>query len=210
MPIEDLKIKLIKNRNSPGMALPLYTITYKEDLKRPYYPSYQILTALIGKSDVFIELNSDLAVASANDRLDTVKNYQETAGSIPGIEFRSRKIPSAQRPTILGFLFETQKKLEAEELVVFIPNSVWTGEKFMEALPVNGARYYITKEPGTAVTGLPDGRSILEGFWNMTDEDKANIFKFILFDTPFLGRMGITACGTDEKGLFELLGKKGK
>ncbi len=210
MPIDDLKIKLIKNRNSPGMALPLYTITYKEDPKRPYHPSYQILTALIGQSGVFIELNSDLAVASANDRLNTVRDYQETARSIPGIEFRSRKIPSAQKPTILGFLFESQKKLEAEEFVVFIPNSVWNDEKFMETLPVNGARYYITKEPGIAVTELPDGRSILDGFWNMTDEEKADIFKFILFDTPFLGRMGITACGTNEPELFELLGKKGK
>ncbi len=210
MPIEDLKIKLIKNRNSPGMDLPLYTISYKEDLKRPYYASYQILTALIGQSGVFIELNSDLAVVAPNDRLNTVRNYKQIAGSVPGIEFRSRKIQSAQRPTILGFLFETQKKLEAEELVVFIPNSVWTGDKFMEALPINGARYYITKEPEGEVTGLPDVRSILEGFWNMTDEDKADMFKFILFDHPFLGRMGITACGTDEQELFELLGKKVK
>lgn len=210
MPIEDLKIKLIKNRNSPGMALPLYTITYKEDPKRPYYPSYQILTALIGQSGVFIELNSDLAVAAPSDRLNTVRNYKEIAGSIPGIEFRARKIPSAQRPAILGFLFESQKKLEAAELLVFVPNSVWNGEKFMETLPVNGARYYITKGPATAATGLPDGRSILDGFWNMTDEEKEDIFKFILFDNPSLGRMGITACGTDEPELSELLGKKGK
>jgi hypothetical protein len=210
MPIEDLKIKLIKNRNSPSMALPIYTITYKEDPKRPYYPSYQILTALIGQSDVFIELNSDLAVASTNDRMGTVRNYQETAGLIPGIEFRSRRIPSAQRPTILGFQFGTQKKLEAEEIVMFIPKSVWNSEKFMETLPVNGARYYITKETGIAVTGLPDGRSILEGFWNMTDGEKADIFKFILFDTPHLGRMGMAACATDEPELLELLGKKGK
>lgn len=209
MPIEDLKVKLMRNRNDPGMGLPLYTISYKADPKRPYYPSYQILTALIGQSGVFIELNSDLAVAAQNDRLDTVRNYKETVGKVTGIEFRSRRLPSAHRPTILGFQFETQKKHEAEELVVFIPNNVWSGEKFMETLPVNGARYYIAKEHGNAAMEMPDGHSVLEGFWNMNDEDKADIFKFILFDTPFLGRMGITACNTDERELFELLGKQG-
>ncbi|HEX2945551.1 MAG TPA: hypothetical protein VHT96_06320 [Clostridia bacterium] len=210
MPIEDLKIKLIRNRNNPGTGLPIYTISYKGDPKRPYYPSYQILTALIGQSGVFIELNSDLTVTAKNDRLDTVRKYKEIVSAIPGIEFRSRKIPSVQRPMILGFPIQARKKLEAEELVAFIPKSVWDDEKFMEALPVDGARYYIAKEPEEALTGLPDSRSILEGFWGMAEENKAEIFKFILFDTPVLGRMGITSCGTDEQELSGLFGKKDK
>lgn len=181
------------------MNSPLYSITYKVNSKRPYLPSYEILSAFVGQNDVIIELSTDMLMNVQSNVHEYAKKYLDKLNSAFSLEYCSRKVPSAQKPSVLGFLFQTQKKIEADELIIDIPNTIWTDERFMEMLPVHGAKYYITKEPAK-------DRNILNRIWCMPEEEKGDTFKFILNDYPWYGKMGISVSSLDENELRRLLG----
>lgn len=198
MTLDNYKLKLNKNGDSSNIDIPQYSITYRTNSKKPNHASYDILSALKENNDVIIEISTDLFFDSGANKEDYVNQFLNAINSL-NIKYIHRKIPSAKKPSIFGFSIESKKKVEAHEIIAYVPDGVWAEGSLRDNLPISGARYYITKEP------MGD-TNILNDIRNMSEEEKAGIFRLIIFDLALLGQIGINSSFLEAGELNRLLG----
>lgn len=198
MAIGKYRIKIKKNRDTVNVDYPQYSLIYKKDTRNPNRASYDILSAFIGNGDIVMEYNSDLHIELggkkmqyAAELLNQIHTYQ--------LEFVHKNNPSQHRVTLFGVPLENRKKAEADEVVAYVPNHIWKEETFVDVLPACGARYYITR-------GALDAGSILDTLQKMSEEEKTETFKLIVFDLTSFGQMGISTKYLGLDDLNELLG----
>lgn len=199
MDIVSNNIKIKENKGGGSPDAPRFTLFYnqKGSLQEAQQFSYSLLSRLRGDSDVIMELNSDLFVSNGKNKSDIIQSYVEYARK-QGLSYRYRKLPSAGGKSFFEKLLSQQKIQEAHELVMHIPSGTWASEGFSSCINTGGARYYFT---GTAEIpdDLPDEMS------KMTDTDKLDFFKMIVFDLCIMGNMGINTRSMELNDLKNLL-----
>ncbi len=187
MEINSKNIKIKDNKNENSMDSARFTLNYNQpgNPQEAQLFAYKLLSLLKGGSDVVMELNSDLFVANDKPQGDIIQFYVDYAKRL-GLNYRYRKLPSASNKSIFSRLLSPSKKQEAHELVIHVPAGIWEGEGFYEYINIYGARYYFTRSP-EAQGDLPDEMS------KMTDSDKFDFFKMVVFDLSIMGNMGINS-----------------
>lgn len=195
MLLSKYKIKLRKNPGRINEGLPRYSLTYKSDPVTAARTSHEILSAFIGGNDVVIEINTDMS-GPLHDQDDPVEAFLVRTGAF-GLACRKRKVLSEKDKTVLGFA--VRSKRQACEALIYIPNSVWNHPDMMDCLPLYGARYYITEETG-------EFSSKLDEIAMMSEEDKAQAFRMIVFDLAICGQMGVTSSSLSLEEIKGMLG----
>lgn len=195
MSLSKYRIKLRKNKGVIAEGLPQYSLTYKNDPVSAGRISHEILSAFIGSDDVIIEINSDM---SGPDRrqIDPAALLIEKAEEL-GLASRKKKVLSEKGNAVLGFLVRSKK--QATEALIHIPNDVWNHPDLKSCLPLYGARYYITK-------GASDAPSMLDKMPEMSEEEKAEAFRMIVFDLAVYGQMGILSASISMEDIKRMLG----
>ena len=184
MSLDKYKVKFKKNSNEICGDAPQYSITYKSDLKNASSISHEIISAFIGKSDVIVEINSDMS-GIGPDRSNSVDGFIGKTGAF-NLSYRMRNVQSEKNSSAFGFVLDLRKKKQAKEALIHIPNAVWNHPAFGSCLPLHGARYYVAKESD-------DFSGRLEKIECMSLSDKADVFKAVIFDLAICGQMGISS-----------------
>ena len=187
MDISSKTIKLKDNKTENCLDSARFTLNYSQskDPQAGRLFTYRLLSLLKGSSDVIMEINSDLLVSNEKSKSDIIQFYVEYAKKL-GLNYRYRKLPSSGSKSFFGKLLNQQKQQEAHELVIHIPAGIWEMEGFCDYINTCGTRYYFTGSEKFS-GDLPDEMS------KMTDNDKFNFFKMVVFDVSIMGNMGINS-----------------
>ncbi len=178
------RIRIKENKTWSSLNTPRFTLSLEENVssEKQKEQSYDVLSRLIGDSDIIIELNSTL-LSLPNPRREAyaLKFLQDIRAL--GIEYRYSKASSTASPSPLGGLFGS-KSTQAHQIIAHIPNGTWQKAEMKDALSLYGASYFIPKEKH-------GGSEMLEDFLKMLDEEKLHYFKLAVFDIICSNRMGI-------------------
>jgi hypothetical protein len=185
-------IRLKENSTKDSLETARFFLNYKqskipEDAKKV---SHEILSVLKGDSDVIMEINTNLLFSSPKPGSEIVQNFIEFAKD-NSLDYKFRKIPATTNQNIMSKLF-APKKQEAQELIIFIPSPAWHSNSFGSILNLYGTKYHFLDNPAP---------SILDDLLAMSDPEKLDSCKFIVFDLGLLGNMGIN---TKKYNLSEL------
>lgn len=185
MDMDAKKIKLKQNKPDGSLVSPDFSISFKQSVseKENRQNSYDILSVLKGNNDVVIEANSSLFNLPASQRESSAMDFLDTIRAL-GLDYRYRKTASSSAPSFLSQLFGMNKNSSAHEILAYVPHSVWKTEDFCKAIPVFGARYYITDGPA-------ESSKLLDDMSKMLDEEKRDFFKLIVFDASSFSYMGV-------------------
>jgi len=193
-------IKFKANKVSNDTDLPQYSISYmtnnaKIDNKKI---SFELISALKEDSDIVLEINSSLFSFSQLSRENIALQFLEDIRHI-GFDYLYRKVPSASR-SFLSHLFGLGKKDDqAHEILVYIPDESWNKETLYNIIPTNGVKYYITKDN-------TQGRKVMDDLYQITDDEKLNAFKLVIFDVSSFGQMGIKSRSLTADDIKRLIG----
>ena len=196
MSMDKYKLKLSRN-NDKNKETPRYSLTYKPGARSVSYVCHDILSAMIGEHDVMIELSTDLLFGPRGKERAYVAAFLNRINDFR-VAVLYRSVPSDRKNMIFGVPIDKRKKEMADEVVAYVPNTVWREASFADIIPIYGARYYVWKEPLDAETAVNE-------FWEMGEDEKACAFNLIIFDIAAIGQAGIdTKLG--EETLRRMLG----
>ncbi|MBZ4666217.1 hypothetical protein [Mahella sp.] len=187
---EQSKISIKENKQGTSLEAPRFALSYGQaadvDIENRRLISFKILSALKGESnDVILEIDSSLLNAPRQHRADIALDFVRAVRSA-GIDFRYDK--NAERVSFFSQLFrigDTGYSFH-HRVLAYIPQSIWTSEGFINILPAEGVRYYIT-QPTVQSSKLLD--DMHHGY--ILDDEKLDIFDLIVFDCCVFGQMGI-------------------
>ncbi len=191
-------IKLRENNSRDSLDSARFFLSYRQsnDINKARLFSYELLSTLKGDADAVLELNSSLLLSPSVPGMDLIQDYIDMAKEL-GLDYRYRKTDPVGGPSFFERLF-SQKRREAHEILIHIPSAVWADKSFSRYINMNGARYYFTK------TSEPAG-NLLDEMYKMTDRDKLNFFRMIVFENGSMGNMGINTLMLDAKDIKTLL-----
>jgi hypothetical protein len=194
---KDLKLKDYKAKGT--LESPQYVLTYKQSKSddESRKTSYEILSAMKTDGDAVIELNSNLFMCQEKLKDDIIFKFIENAKKT-GLDYRYRKIANSGTSSIFGKIL-SRAKSDAHEIIVYVPCSIWESESFSDMIFLKGARYYFTGNS-------PINTNLLEEMYRMTDIEKLNFFKLIVFDMNDMGHMGINTGTLEFNDVKKLLG----
>lgn len=187
MILPKLKIKIKENKNGGSLDRPRYSLSYGPcsgdgEIREA---CYEILSALKEDRDSLLEVNSSLSSIPLSQRESAVAQFVEGLRAL-GIEYRCRKVPSSTAPSLFSTFVNRGKAPLVQEVIAYIPASIWTSRAFYDILPLFGARYYV----------LPEAREpqdALDSMNQLLDEEKVEPFDLVVFDSGILGNMGISS-----------------
>lgn len=197
----NLQGKLLKfkdNKTRGSLEAAQYILTYRQDrnLDEAAATSHAILSVLKREDEIVLELNSSLFYVSDKPKDELIFQCIETAKKL-GLEYRYRKVPTAGTPSMFEKLLNRTRE-NAHELIVHITAENWKNESVLSLILPYGARYY--------ATDIPSGdNNLLDTFSNMTDKDKLEHFRLIVFDVGLLGHMGINSTSMEPGEVKRLL-----
>lgn len=192
-------IKLRENKDWERDGGPRFVIAYNkkatDEQKRKN--SYDILSKLIGKSDVIMELNGSLLSLPPKKRAEYALEFIDSIKAL-GLEYRRSKVVTSSSPTLLSLF----KQVKVEDLVVaaYIPNEIWTKEDMRSLLSFYGAKYLVVKEASSP-------SEMLDMHQGMKEEQQVDHFRLVAFDAMSLNAMGIFTKAyelADIQGLLEI------
>lgn len=191
-------IKLKENKDWERSGGPKFVLTYNKKATdgQKRNNSYDILSKLIGKSDVIMELNGSLLSlppkkrdACALEFIDSIK--------VLGLEYRRSKVVTSSSPSLLS-LFK-QVKVEDQVVAVYIPNEIWTSDDMRPLLSFYGAKYLVVKEASNST-------EILDRLQGIKEEHQVDHFKLVAFDAISLNAMGIFTKDYELSDIQRMLG----
>ncbi len=190
------KIRIKRITDSIDDDAPQYSLSYRSSPSNVNRISHEIISAFVRNNDLIIGINSEMNGVGmgesnpVNEFLHKIKDY--------GLFYKIRRVQPEMHTTFFGFPVNSKKKREANEVLTYIPNSIWKHPDFSDCLPLNGANYYVIDESDNA-------SNYLEEVGAMNTFDKANIFEAIIFDVAIWGQMGITSKHLSVKKIKEML-----
>lgn len=193
-------IKLIRNTQGKNDHMPQFSIAYPnlKTNEATRQNIHKIISAIKSNSDLVIEISSSMLVLSPAERdiyaldfLNAVKDMH--------LDYIYRKVPVSGGGSIIAQLFGKKNSDYSHEILVRVPNEVWNSESFLSVLSIHGSKYYV-------IDKVPEGRTYLEEMQNMTDDEKTNLAKIIIFDVGSYGTMGLFTKSMTED---EIKGKLG-
>lgn len=178
------KIKITSHKSEPSLNSPQFTIIIGQakTKNRQVQNNYEILTKLIGSSDIVISLDSTLMNLPYQRRMPLIQDFLESIRAL-NLEYKLMKVTSPSSQSFLSMLFR-EKDTENQEILAYIPNEIWMNGTFKEILPFYGARYFITKDNSNSP-------AILDDMQKMTDDEKLDYFRLIIFNSVYVSSMGI-------------------
>lgn len=199
MAFHDLKIKLTDTGNREKLNNPQFSISYWIKPGQPRETaSYDMLSVLKGNNDVLMEVNSSLTFKLNNREKNSPDNILRDIRDL-NLQYSYRKIHYPQRQNAFSFLMGGKKEeQEGAEILVYIPNEIWINQNFYKILPDYGVRYYIMKNS-------EDAQKVLDNMTKMTDNEKLEYFKLIIFHVASINQMGITSNFLNIENIKELL-----
>lgn len=188
---DTVKLKITENKVVQGSLSPRFIISYnnsKNKTKQHQENSYEIISLLKSKNDFFIEVNSSLLLTPTALRENEVISFINHIRQM-NLDYRYRQLPSSGEKNLFSQLLNRGHSTN-HQVLVHIPQAIWTQEAFKSILPIYGVRYYIPK-------GDVDNNKVLDDLFNgqLLDAEKIELFKLIIFDSCNFGQMGIS--GTD-------------
>lgn len=192
----NVKIKIEENNPWELMGMPRFSVEVKQAKSRDMQikNNFELLSKLIGDNDIVISLNSTLVNMSQHKFQPLMQQFIETIQELD-LEYKSIKTPGRPTSSFLSFLLRN-KEINGQEILAYVPNDAWSN--FQNRLPYYGARYFIAKNS-------PIDSSILEDMLKMTDDEKLEYFKIIVYNSIYLGRMGICSKYVSLSELEDLL-----
>jgi hypothetical protein len=181
------KIKIIENKGKVSLSSPRFIIDYVNSRNKTedgQSKSYELISLLKNKSDVFVEVNSLLLSLPESKREGTAMDFIKSVKAL-GLDYRYRKIGSSRERPFFKLILNRESN-ENHEILVRVPNTIWEQETFKSILPLYGVRYYICNKS-------TDENKILDAMYNgqLLDEEKIDLFNLIIFDYSNIGHMGI-------------------
>ncbi len=164
--------------SGPRFALRLKVKTSEEQKRKN---SYDILSKLIGSSDVIIELNGSLLNLPSKNRDAYASKFIEDIKAL-GVEYRCSKVKTFSSASLLNLF--GNKPTQEQVVVAYIPNEIWSKVEMENLIPFYGARYFVLKEKS-------EGSEMLEHFQKMEENEQIDYFKLIAFDAMSLNGIGI-------------------
>lgn len=192
----NVKIKIEENNPWELMGMPRFSVEVKQAKSRDMQikNNFELLSKLIGDNDIVISLNSTLVNMSQHKFQPLMQQFIETIQELD-LEYKSIKTPGRPTSSFLSFLLRN-KEINGQEILAYVPNDAWSN--FQNRLPYYGSRYFIAKNS-------PIDSSILEDMLKMTDDEKLEYFKIIVYNSIYLGRMGICSKYVSLSELEDLL-----
>ncbi|HHV98144.1 MAG TPA: hypothetical protein GXX36_00990 [Clostridiaceae bacterium] len=191
--MKNSEIKLTKNKSSRESNTPQFTLSYPiliEAKARNF--AHKIISALKSDSDIVMEISSSMLIISPAERENYAMKFIDVAKNM-NLDYIYRKVPSSEGNPLLALILGRKNTSFAHEILIRVPNDVWNSSDFISSLSTYGAKYYI-------IDKAPEGKEFLEDLQNMTDEEKNNLAKMIIFDIGSHGAMGIfTKTATEEE-----------
>lgn len=178
------KIKIKEQKSNLAFDSPRFTIEI-EQAKLPdqqIQNNYELLTKLIGTSDVVISLDSTLMNLAYKQRKPLIHKFLETIREMD-LEYKCLKVTGRSNQSFLSVLFGV-KDTEEQEILAYIPNKIWTDSSLQKSLPFYGARYFVTKNVST-------GPAVLDDMQKMLDDEKLEYFRLIIFNSISISSTGI-------------------
>ncbi|NLN64104.1 MAG: hypothetical protein GX144_01600 [Clostridiaceae bacterium] len=197
MSLNQIKMKLLKNKEPVDIGSPQYSLRYRARFDNPRDISYPILSALIGNADVIVMLNSGLFQNAWQGDVHPIEKFLNRIRQLE-LFHTYRKTPQEKNLSFFGFQTQRKKKVDVEEIAVYVPNQVWR-ESFREILPLCGARYLVTKAPMSVST-------FMNGILGLSEEEISTMFSICIFDLAPVGQMGISSKQLDQKQIALCLG----
>ncbi len=182
----------IASKNTSGISS--FSITYSGKKMDNSDVSYEIITALKAETDMFIELNSSLLNMDAYEKKNLAAQFVEGLQHF-GIEHRNKKVIDDASRKILSITLES-KKIEGFEIYALIPKETWSEPEIRKLIPKAGVRYYLPLE-GT--------ESNLAAFIELSEEEKLELCRMVVFDHILLTSMGITTVHLAKNDISELI-----
>jgi hypothetical protein len=181
--MEDI-IKIKGNKSWRLNDIPRFSLTLKEKASEEQKRNinYDVLSKLVGNSDVIIELIGSYLDLPPNKRDSYSFEFLQHIRAL-GVEYRCLTVSSISSALpFLGFL--GNRSAQEQNIMACIPNEVWSNTKLKSILPFHGAKYSVLKEKS-------NGAEVLDNLQKMLDSEKLDYFKLIAFDTMSLNSIGI-------------------
>lgn len=158
--------------------------------------SYDVLSKLIGSSDVIIELNGTLLNLPAKKRDSYASKFIEDIEAL-GLEHRRLKVTGMAINSLLNLF--GNKTTQEQVVVTYVPNEIWSKVAMKTLLSFYGAKYFVLKEKS-------DISETLDHFQRMQEDEKVDYFKLVAFDAMSLSGMGIFTKDYELSNIKDLLG----
>ena len=116
------KIKITNHKSEPSLNSPQFTIVIRQakTKNQQVQNNYEILTKLIGSSDIVISLDSSLMNLPYQRRMPLIQDFLESIRELK-LEYKLMKITSPSSQSFLSMLFR-EKDTESQEILAYIPN----------------------------------------------------------------------------------------
>ena len=198
MELQGKHLKFKDNKTKGSLEAPQYTLTYRQtrDLDESSRTSHAILSALAAGDAILLELNSSLFYTPDKPTDELIYQYIDKIKSL-GLAYRYRKVPPSGSPSFLEKLVKGPRG-DAHQLIVLKPHDFWKSENILSLILPYGVKYYMTGDPSTDT-------DLLDSVTNMTDKEKLECFRMIVFDMGLLGHMGIYTASVEPGEIKNLL-----
>jgi hypothetical protein len=192
-------IRIKENKSGGTLSIPRYTLSVEqkgtnEEIR---HANYEVLTKLVGDSDVIVDLDSSLLNIPISKREDYAREFMENVKQL-GVEYKRYKVAASSKPSLLSFVLPGRHD-EAMDILTYVPNEVWRKDSFEKIFPVNGVRCHILKSKA-------DADEILDRLHHMFDDEKLDLIKASVFCAICFNSMGITTEQMDLPDLKAILG----
>lgn len=192
------KITIRENKSWDPDSSPRFILTFngKASEEEKKKNSYDLLSKLIGDSDVIVEINGSLLGLPIKSRDSYISKFIEDIRAL-GLECRSSKTTAVSSPSLLNLFGNktTQEKVSA----AYIPNEIWTKAQMQDLISSYGARYFVLNQRS-------DATQTLDYFQRMDEGERVDYFKLVAFDAMYLNTMSIFTNNYDMPDIKALLG----
>jgi hypothetical protein len=179
----DNMITIKENKTWEAESGPRFILRFNEKASKEQKRknSYDVLSKLIGSSDVIVELNGTLLNLPSKQRDSHASEFIENIKAL-GLEYRCSKETRTTSPSLLNLL---GKKTTQEQVVVtYIPNEIWSNPEMIKLISFYGAKYFVLKEKS-------EESEALDYFQRLQEDEQVDYYKAITFDAMSLSGMGI-------------------
>lgn len=167
---------------------PRFSLSYRRaDLDRSSKKqSYLIISRLVRDRNLILEINSSIFPDfGSGDKEKIIKELMIKLREL-NIDYKYSKRTFPKKRKILGFSISLSEMDAEHQLMVYVPNDVWTRDGFWELIPEYGVTYHILN-PNT------DALKLLEEIHSgrLMDEEIREHYETTIFDYFMFGQMGI-------------------
>ena len=120
MSLNQIKMKLLKNKEPVDIGSPQYSLRYRARFDNPRDISYPILSALIGNADVIVMLNSGLFQNAWQGDVHPIEKFLNRIRQLE-LFHTYRKTPQEKNLFSLDFQTQRKRRLMLRKLLFMYP-----------------------------------------------------------------------------------------